>query len=202
MFVQVIQGRAADPDAMHTQLERWRAELGPGAEGWLGSTSGVADDGSSIAVVRFESEEAAQRNSERPEQGEWWADMAATFEGDQTFRNHTLVEIDVSGDPDQAGFVQVMQGRVTDVERARHLMASDPTDWRSLRPDILARCWAASEDGTWTMAIYFTTEAAAREGEQKDAPPESAAVMDELRSLAVGETTFLDLRDPWMMSPA
>ena len=52
------------------------------------------------------------------------------------------------------------------------------------------------------MAIYFTTEAAAREGEQKDAPPESAAVMDELRSLAVGETTFLDLRDPWMMSPA
>ena len=126
MFVQVIQGRAADPDAMHTQLERWRAELGPGAEGWLGSTSGVTDDGSSIAVVRFESEEAAQRNSERPEQGEWWADMAATFEGDQTFRNHTLVEVDVSGDPDQAGFVQVMQGRVTDVERARHLMASDP----------------------------------------------------------------------------
>lgn len=33
MFVQVIKGRAADPDEMRAQLERWGAELGPGADG-------------------------------------------------------------------------------------------------------------------------------------------------------------------------
>lgn len=201
MFVQVIKGRAADPDEMRAQLERWGAELGPGADGWLASTSGVTEDGTSIAVVLFESEAAAQRNSERPEQGEWWARMAPTFEGEPTFQNHTLVDLHAPGDPDGAGFVQVMQGRVGDVERVRQLMASDPTDWASLRPDVLSRCWAGSEDGAWTMTIHFTSEEAAREGERKDAPPESAAVMEEIMSLAVGETTFLDLRDPWLMSP-
>ena len=62
--------------------------------------------------------------------------------------------------------------------------------------------WAGSEDGAWTMVVYFTSEDAAREGERKDPPPESAELLQELDSLAVGETTFLDLRDPWPMSPA
>jgi hypothetical protein len=202
MFVQVIQGRTSDPAAMRAQSERWGAELGPGADGWLGSTAGVTDDGRAIAVVRFESEEAAERNSARPEQGVWWEAMAATYEGAPTFQNHTLVDVDTYGDPDMAGFVQIMQGRVSDVHRALALMASDPTDWAAFRPDILATSWSGSEDGAWTMAIYFTSEAAAREGEQKEAPPEAAALMAELGALAVGDTTFLDIREPWLMSPA
>ncbi len=201
MFVQVIQGRAADPDAMHAHYERWRTELGPGAAGWLGSTAGVTADGSTIAFVRFESQDAARRNSQRPEQGDWWSEIATTFAGEPTFHEYTLVDLEVYGDPDQAGFVQVMQGRISDVQRGRALMASDPTDWPSLRPDVLATCWAGADDGSWTMTIHFTSEEAAREGERKDAPPESAALMDELMSLAVEETTFLDLREPWLMSP-
>ena len=61
MFIQVMQGRATNPDGIHAELDRWRAELqpgaDPGADGWLGSTSGVTDDGRFIAVVRFASEE-------------------------------------------------------------------------------------------------------------------------------------------------
>jgi hypothetical protein len=49
------------------------------------------------------------------------------------------------------------------------------------------------------MAIYFTTEEAARAGEQQAMPPETEALMQELNSLADGETRFLDLRDPWLM---
>ncbi len=202
MFVQVIKGRVSDPSAMKAQLDRWHSEVAPGADGWLGSTGGVADDGTSIAVVRFESEEAAQRNSDRPEQGAWWEQMATTFDGEPTFQNHAFVDVDTYGDPDEAGFVQVMQGQVSDGERARELMSSDPTDWGSFRPDILGTCWAGSEDGSWTMTIYFTSEEAAREGEQKTAPPETAAIMEEINSLAVGEPTFIDLRDPWLMSPS
>jgi hypothetical protein len=202
MFVQVIQGQVSDPAGMRSHVERWTSELGPGAAGWLGTTAGVTDDGTSIAIVRFESEEAAQANSDRPEQGAWWEQMATFFDGEPTFQNNNVVDVDTNGDPDQAGFVQVMQGEVSDVGRARELMASDPTDWATFRPEILGTLWSGSDDGAWTMAIYFTSEAAAREGEQKEAPAETAAVMAELNALAKGEPRFFDLRDPWLIGPA
>jgi hypothetical protein len=201
MFVQVIKGRTSDPSGMRAHVEAWSSTVGSGADGWLGSTGGVTDDGTLIALVRFESEEAARRNSDRPEQGEWWSRMASFFDGDPQFWDCTLVDTDQYGDPDSAGFVQVMQGKATDIERARDVMASDPTDWPSFRPDILGTLWAGTTGGDWTMAIYFTSEAAAREGEQKEPPAEAAAVMEQLNALTAGEPTFLDLRDPWLTSP-
>jgi len=68
-----MQGRATHPDGIHAELDRWKVELQPGADGWLGSTSGVTDDGRFIAVVRFASKELARRNSDRPEQDAWWS---------------------------------------------------------------------------------------------------------------------------------
>ena len=62
-------------------------------------------------MARFESEEAATANSQRPEQDAWWSETAKLLDGEATFRNSTDVIVDVQGDPDQAGFVQVMQGR-------------------------------------------------------------------------------------------
>jgi hypothetical protein len=201
MFVQVIQGKVSDPAGMRAHMDTWVSTVGRGVEGWLGSTAGVTDDGTSVAVVRFESEEVARRNSERPEQGEWWSTMASYYDGEPTFHDCTIVDVDTYGDPDQAGFVQVMQGNVSDPGKARDLMAGDPTDWPSFRPDILGTLWASTEGGDWTMAIYFTSEAEAREGEQKEPPAEAAALMEELNSLGTGEPTYLDLRDPWLVSP-
>ena len=201
MFVQVIQGKVSDPAGMRAHMDTWVSTVGRGVEGWLGSTAGVTDDGTSVAVVRFESEEVARRNSERPEQGEWWSTMASYYDGEPTFHDCTIVDVDTYGDPDQAGFVQVMQGNVSDPGKARDLMAGDPTDWPSFRPDILGTLWASTEGGDWTMAIYFTSEAEAREGEQKEPPAEAAALMEELNSLGTGEPSYLDLRDPWLVSP-
>lgn len=201
MFVQVIQGRAGDPPAMRAELEWWGREMGPGAEGWLRSISGVTDDGRAVAVVLFESEELAARNSERPEQGEWWDRMAATFDGEITFADHTLVDVVSYGDADAAGFVQVMQGRASDIGRVREIMAEGSAEWSDVRPDELATVWAGSDDGSWTMALCFTSEEEAREGEAKDVPPETAALMEEMMSLAEGEVVYHDLREPWLMSP-
>jgi hypothetical protein len=201
MFVQVIQGKVSDPAGMRAHMDTWVSTVGRGVEGWLGSTAGVTDDGTSVAVVRFESEEVARRNSERPEQGEWWSTMASYYDGEPTFHDCTIVDVDTYGDPDQAGFVQVMRGNVSDPSKARDLMAGDPTDWPSFRPDILGTLWASTEGGDWTMAIYFTSEAEAREGEQKEPPAEAAALMEELNSLGTGEPSYLDLRDPWLVSP-
>lgn len=201
MFVQVIQGQVADPAAVRARLDTWLAEVAPGAIGWLGTTSGVTEDGRQIALVRFESEEAAMANSERPEQSAWWDGMAALFTDEPVFRNSTTVDVDTYGDPAEAGFVQVMQGRSTDPERVRELMAADPTDWQAFRPDILGTVSVGHDGGEWTMAIYFTSEEAAREGEAKEPPPELAAVMEEMESLSAGEPAYFDLRDPWLDAP-
>lgn len=201
MFVQVIQGKVSDAQAMRARMDTWMKDLAAGADGWLGSTAGVTDNGDFVALARFESEEAARRNSDRPEQTAWWEETAKLFDGEPTFLDSTDVDVDTPGDPDQAGFVQVMQGRTTEPDRARELMASDPTDWADFRPEILGTVTANHDDGRWTMAIYFTSEAEAREGEKKEPPEEVAKLMKELDSLSVGEPTYLDLREPWLHSP-
>jgi len=201
MFVQVIQGKVADPQRARAALDRWVRELAPGAEGWLGTTAGVTEDGRFIAAARFSSEEAARRNSDRPEQDRWWSETSRLFEGQPTFLDSSDVVVDTAGDPDTAGFVQVMQGRSSDPERARQMMAEDSTDWSSFRPDVLGSVAVGHDGGAWTMVMYFTSEADAREGERKEPPPELKAQMDEMNTLNVGTPEFFDLKQPWLYSP-
>jgi hypothetical protein len=201
MFVQLIQGQVADAGQAKAALDRWVEELAPGAEGWLGTTAGVTEDGRFVAAARFESEEAARANSDRPEQDRWWSETAALFTGEPTFRDSSDVVADTAGDPDTAGFVQVMQGRSSDPERARELMADDSTDWSEFRPDILGSLAVGHDGGAWTMVMYFSSEAAAREGEAKEPPPELKAQMAEMDALSVGAPEFYDLKQPWLYSP-
>ena len=103
MFIQVIKGHVADAAPVRAHLERWVAEVAPGAEGWLGSTAGVTDDGLLVALARFESEEAARRNSDRPEQSAWWEELSAQFTDEPVFQDSTSVDVDTPGDPSRAG---------------------------------------------------------------------------------------------------
>ncbi len=201
MFVQVIRGQVSDPEQVHAALNRWSEQLAAGAPGWLGLTAGVTQDGRFVALARFESEEAARRNSDRPEQGQWWMETSKLFTGEVIFRDSSDVTADVSGDPGEAGFVQVMQGRGSDPGRARELMAQNPDDWAAFRPDVIGSVVVGHEGGAYTMAMYFTSEQAAREGELKEPPPELKAQMEEMNQLSVGEPEFLDLRQPWLYSP-
>jgi hypothetical protein len=201
MFVQVIKGRVADPARVKAALDRWAEELAPGAEGWLGTTAGVTGDGRFIAAARFESEDAARRNSDRPEQDRWWAETSRLFDGEPSFSDSSEVDVDTNGDPATATFVQVMQGRTSDPERARRMMSEDSTDWSSFRPDMLGSVAAGHDGGAYTMVMWFTSEAEAREGERKEPPPELKAQMDEMGALSVGEPEFFDLEDPWMYAP-
>jgi hypothetical protein len=201
MFVQVIEGHVKDPDQAHAALDRWAAELAPGAPGWLGSTAGATEDGKFLAIARFESENAARANSDRPEQDRWWAETARLFTGEPTFRDSTDVDLDVQGDLEAAGFVQVIQGRTSDPARSRELMSQSPETWAAWRPDVLGSVGVGHEDGGYTAVLYFTSEEEAREGERKEPPPELKEQMDEMGKLEVGEPTFLDLTRPWLYSP-
>ncbi len=195
MFLQVIQGKVADRERFSSGLDRWVKELGPSADGWLGTTSGTYGDNSFIALARFESAEAAKRNSDRPEQGQWWSEFASSLDGEASFDDFDDVVIMGPGGSDDAGFVQVMRGRVADIERERAIarQASQmPSDYR---PDIIGGVEGLKDDGTFVMAMYFTSEAEAREGEKKPMPADMQTMMDEGQSNTI-EMTFIDLSNP------
>ncbi len=196
MFVQVIQGTCHDAKRLHELTDEWRDTLGRSADGWLGGTYGVTDDGEFVAVVRFESREAAERNSERPEQGEWWQKMAECFEGEVRFHDCEDVTLFLGGGSDEAGFVQVMQGRLTDPQRFRQFMEQPMEALHEARPEILGGTIAIEPDGTFTQTVAFTDEDAARAGESQDMPEEMGRETEEAFSL-MQDVRYLDLPRPW-----
>jgi hypothetical protein len=138
MFVQVIQGKVSDRAALRAAMDRWLSEVEPSSIGWLGSTGGLTEDGRFVLFARFISEEEAMRNSDRPEQSAWWAETSKVFDGNATLKNSIAVDEDLVGNPDDAGFVQFVLGRMRDPERALALMRrQDPQAWTELRPT----CW-------------------------------------------------------------
>jgi hypothetical protein len=200
MFVQVIQGRAADAEHLRRQWQRWVDELSSGADGWLGSTHGITDEGEFIAVVRFESAQNARRNSERPEQGRWWEDTERGFAGPATFHDCSRVELFGAGGSDDAGFVQVIQGRVTDEERYQAVGREMDEKLGGLRPDVIGGLTAWHDEGGCTQVIYFTSEEEARKGEQQEYPAEVRQLFDEETAL-LEDRRYLDLRHPQLLSP-
>jgi hypothetical protein len=201
VFVQIIQGQVDDASAMQAALDRWVSDLAGGARGWLGSTAGVTDDGTFLAVARFDDEEAARENSDRPEQDSWWSETSQLFRNEPRFYESTDVDLDLMGDPDQAGFVQVIRQKVTDPEGVRELMKTDVDQFRDFRPDLLGTLTAVHDDGVTTTVAYFTSEEEARAGERKEPPPEMMAAMEQMQQLSVGEPEYFDLKDPWLVSP-
>jgi hypothetical protein len=200
MFIQVIQGQVSDRDELRDALETWHRELAPGAVGWLGSTSGVTADGHFITLARFESAEAAQRNSHRTEQHNWWMETAKLFAGDVAFHDCTDVRTFMDGGSDDAGFVQVIQGAVRDPRRMDELTRRAERRLREFRPDILGWTTALHGDGNFTQAVYFTSEAEAREGERKEPPAELGEIWAEEQQL-MSDLRYYDLTEPILLSP-
>lgn len=194
MFVQIIEGKVHDAPGLRRQQERWHAELRPGATGFLGATSGVTADGRGVTLARFESEEAARANSEREQQGSWWAETEKCFEGEVSFTESTDVTEWLAGGSDDAGFVQVMKS--TGVDRAAiEALDDEMTEFAGLRPDIIGgyRAWTGPD--RCVEVAYFTSEAEARAGEQTEPPPEFAEILERMQA-AAGDVEYLDLVDP------
>jgi hypothetical protein len=199
MFIQVFQGKTKDPAGLRRQMDRWNSELRPSAVGYLGSTAGVSDDGEFIAVARFESEDKARQNSDRPEQGEWWAETEKYFDGEVLFHDLNRVETMGKGGSDDAGFVQIIQGHLSDVDAAIALDERFNENLTKMRPDVIGGTTGYHENGRYTSTVYFTSEKEAREGEKKmEGSNELAAAMKEFERLSVEPPKYIDLRDPWM----
>ena len=199
MFVQVMQGRVNDAARLKQQFDGWITGVGQGATGWLGATAGVAADGEFVAVVRFESEEAARANSDRPEQDAWWQETAGCFDGDVTFVDCRDVDQFGAGGSDQAGFVQVMQGRA-DRDKVRSLAPQMEEAIKEQRPDVIGGLIAWHGDGRFTQVVYFTSEAEARQAESAEASAEPTPEQQEMMSV-FSDLTYIDLKEPWLSSP-
>ena len=189
MFVQVIQGQVADVDLWRSAGNTWRTQIKPTVKGFLGSTSGVTAGGYAITIARFESEAAARANSDRPEQGEWFQQMAKAYDGEITFHDCKDVDILFAGGSDQAGFVQVIQGRAKDQAAMRAGAGANEDELRKLRPDLIGAVIAWHGDGTYTQTSYFTSEADARENEKAMA---DSPMMSQFMELMDGIPTFYD----------
>jgi hypothetical protein len=196
MFIQVISGKVTDADAMERLTDRWQTELRPGATGFLGVTQGMTDDDRFVALARFESKEAAAKNSERPQQGEWWSEMEKVT-SDVTFHNSSRVETLFGGGKDDAKFIQVMQGRIKDQAKADAMFKRAADAEKMLgeaRPDVIGEVVAIHDDGgTYTDVVYFSSEEEARANEGKPMPEGAAEMIAEMDA-ALEVTEYLDLR--------
>ena len=202
MFIRVIQGRATNPPGIRRDLGRWQRLLGADADGWLGSTAGITDDGWSITVVCFASEAQARRNSDRPEQREWWRDASqhlARIVVHDAAKVHTYGE----GGVDEAGFVQVIQGHSNNLARMATLGRNqgEALVWQA--PHILGMTVAEHVDrpGDFTQIVYYTCEQDARRFDPEPPVEADEPAQEERRRLMTNLRCF-DLRDPQLLSPA
>jgi len=196
VFIQIIQAKCTRQDEAHAQADRWLDELGPGAAGWLGGTYGFTDDDMFVGVIRFEDRETAMANSARPEQGAWWAEMEKCFDGPAEFHDCDDVTLMMEGGSDDAGFVQIIRGKVDDPEKLKTMM-TDTETLHEMRPEILGATLAIEPDGTFTETVAFTSEDAARKAEASTAMPEEMA--REWDSI-MHDVSYMDLHQPWFAS--
>ena len=196
MFIQIIEGKTSDADGFRRVLEQRRPEAMKGAIGFLGATTAIAPDGTVVTMARFESAEQAAKNAARPEQTAFFEELTKYLAGAPTFHESTEVEEFLGGGSDDAGFVQFMIGTATDKTKAKASEKELTPTLESLRPDVLGGITAWDGDW-WCQAIYFTSEAEARQGEKKfeSMSANDRARFDEMMG-AYGEPRFVDGPNP------
>jgi hypothetical protein len=192
VFIQIIQGKCTRHDELRAMAQAWRTEVGGGAVGWLGGTYGFTDDDMFVGVVRFDSRESAMANSARPEQTAWAEQMMALMDGPVEFHDCDDVMLFLDGGSDDAGFVQIIRGRVDDVDRLKAMLA-DTDMLHEMRPDIVGGTLAIEADGTFTETIAFRDEASARQGEMMEVPEPVRSDLE----YAMRGASFFDLHHPW-----
>ena len=197
MFIQVITGKVTDADGFRREGAKWGTDVKPTATGFLGSTAGATNDGRFLVAARFESAEAAAKNNESPAQAAWYPGFEKTV-SDVEFHDCDEVVTMLGGGKDDAGFVQVMVGKIKDKAKFDALNARvDEMEkaFSAWRDDVVGEAMAIEADGSgFYDLVYFKSEAEARANEQKEPTPEVQALMAEMDD-AADIVDYLDLTE-------
>jgi hypothetical protein len=100
----------------------------------------------------------------------------------------------LEGGSDDAGFVQVIRGRVDEPARMRSLLEQSSGTLHEARPEILGGTLAIEDDGTFTETVAFTDESTARAHESDEMSEQMQAQMDQAH---MHDLQYLDLHHPW-----
>ena len=194
MFIQMVEGRCSRQDEMRGLVDGWCGSMAD-RPGWLGGTYGFTDDGRFVGVVRFDSDSACRDSASTPDAAMWWAGAEALFDGSCDIHESEDVSMMLDGGSDDAGFVQVMHGRVGDADKFRHFMtdAEVTSMLHDTRPEIIGATLAIEQDGSFIETVAFTSEDAARKGEQTEMPAEMQSDFES----AMTDVEYLDLHHPW-----
>ena len=194
MFIQMVQGRCSRQDEMRGLVEDWCGSMAA-QPGWLGGTYGFTDDDRFIGIVRFDSHNACMDAAKMPDAATYWAAADALCDRGCEVHESEDVSIMLEGGSDRAGFVQVMRGRVGDADKFRHFMtdAEVTSMLHDTRPEIIGATLAIEQDGSFIETVAFTSEDAARKGEQTEMPAEMQSDFES----AMTDVEYLDLHHPW-----
>lgn len=196
LSVRVVRGHTTDPTALHRHWTRWERAVASSIDGYLGATAGVGDDGAFIAVIRFAGAAAARRSAGEPATAALWGDVVGLLRGcivEDTERTDTWNR----GGSDDAGFVQIRHGRSSDPERLRDLYVNQqPVRMGPYRPEVLGGLFAWHGHGRFTLSAYFSSEDAARAGENLQ---EFRSFFDDIDAV-MHDLTYVDLHRPWLSS--
>lgn len=195
MFVQVVRGVVVDGAAAFERLDQWRQHLAPGAAGWLGTTAGITADDELVALVRFSTTADARANSDRVEQGMWWAESAVVFAGDVGFDNYEEVTLFGDGGSDAAALVEVVVGRARWPGAGLELAGALAAKGLELGSSVIGGLVGVHADGHLAQAVYF---ADAAEGLPSGSMDPRALLGSGTR---VSELRLLRLERLWFGSP-
>ena len=188
MFTRVIHGNAgSNGDEIRAALDARHAGLRREA-GYLGSTSGVSDDGTVFAVEVYSDAKAAKAAGD-PE-------MTGLFsEPPQIVQCGTVETYMSDRDVANTGFVQIEVFRgVRDLEEFR-AVAKGFDNLAHLRPDLLWVLCSFTDDGTVYAANHFTSEGDARAAEAGEPPAEVIELIQRWGAIMNG-VDYIDLRAP------
>jgi hypothetical protein len=196
VFLQVHRATVNDTDGAHECLDRWVTAL-RSDPGWLGTTAGVTDDGQSFTLTRYSSAAAVHDAETRGARDAWHAEMSHLSAHPLACQDCGQVIMQLHGDSPDAGFVQLVQGRLADLDRLEHALEVAGPWEADARSDIIGGLLGLHGDGGFTQIVYFTSLDDARAGEGRAAPREAEEV-----GALVSDLAYFDLRWPWAYAPA
>lgn len=192
MFTEATIGETGDASGVQAAWNRYLSGLRQ-HDAYLGATSGAAEGGTFVGIVRFTSAEGTRAEGIRMARETWLAD--APFRVAPQHLACPTVEIRFGDIPRSAGFVQVEVFKgVRDVDEFRDV-ADGWEQLSDLRPDLLCVIVGYTDEETIIATNHFTSESEARAAEATVPPPEAVELVERWNAI-VDRIDYIDLREP------
>lgn len=195
MFIRVIEGHGDDREALRRIADRWGTNVRGVVPGCVGATMGCADDGTFLAILRFESTDAAAEQATLPSSIRWIDELTAALLSPPQIEDHPEVDVFAGGGSAEAGFVQVVRGRALDKTELKEIEWQILEWFPGLRPDYFGS-WMAWNESRFTEVAYFASAAEAHAGEQRVAESEHSGDFEQWLD-GITDVRYVDLHEPW-----